>query len=274
MVDPDQEWCHPTDDLKMFQDSANDLTIGSAVQGTSGTLYTEFDDLRTNNVTAFLDSTYGSGTVTSTNEFRGYPKTTVTAEFTEFAGGSDTPNSLRVECTIANKVGYDIRVDFQNLDVDSTVFESTIVAGNRSSGISPMFTTGGADIIYTMTWYSTTSTVQYTPTLTGSTTGTLVFTTPVETILRDFGVAAVFYDSDSCAAGTTATGYYLEHIWSSSAITIGVTGITLYQGNKNSNGGNTTAASKVFRRSNLSLGFDKIVTDSSGVISTNVQCSP
>ncbi len=272
MVDPTVNWCHPTDDLKMMQDSALDLTIGSAVEGTTGTLYTEFDDLRTNAFAAFRAS--GSGTPTESGHFRGYPKPTVTADFSEFAGGSDTPNSLRVECRIGNKLGFDLAVHFQNLDVDSTVYEATIFAGNRSSGISPMFTTNSADIIYTMTFYSTTSTTQFTPSLTGDTTGTLVFTAPAETILRDFGVSAVFYDSDSCAAGTSATGYYLEHIWSSSAITIGVTGITLYQGNKNSNGGNTLAASKVFRRSNLSLGFDKIVTNASGVITTNVQCSP
>jgi len=277
MTNPASNWCHPTNDLKMMQDSANDLTIGSAVERTSGTLYTEFDDLRTNAYSGFIDGTYGTrgGTPTESEHFRGYPLVHVSAAFSEYAGQSDTPNSLRVECRIVNKVGFDVITVFQNLDVDSTAYECTIAAGNLTSGLSPLFTTGGADIIYTITWYTTGTTLQLTPaTLTGDTTGTLVYTAPAETILNDFGVSAVFYDSDSCAAGTTATGYYLESIWAASAITIGVTGITLYQGDRASNGGTTTAASKVFRRANLSLGYDKIVTNASGVITSNTQCSP
>lgn len=257
--------------------TAHDYGVGDGGSGTVDKLvWGDFDELQADTFNNFVDSGFGTQGVdpNETEEFRGYPKPTVTATFTEFTGASTTPNSLTVECTIANKVGFDIHVDFQNLDVDSTVYEATITAGNRTSGVSPMFTTTGADIIFTMTWYSTTSTVQYTPTLTGDTTGTLVFTAPGESILRDFGVAAVFYDSDLCLTTTTATGYYQEKIWSSSVISIGVTGITLYQGDRASNGGNTTAASKVFRRANLSLGFDKIVTNGSGVITTNVQCSP
>jgi len=272
MDNPIANWCHPTNDLKMFQDSANDLTIGSAVEGTSGTLYTTFDNLTANCYNNFVDDTYGTKGVdpNETEEFRGYPKPTVTATFSEYSSTSDTPNSLRVTCTVPNKVGFDIITVFQNLDVDSTAYECTIPSGTLTSGLSPLFTTSGADIDYTITYYSTGSTVQYNPTLTGDTTGTLVYTEPV---LRDYSKAALFYDSDLCLTTTTATGYYNGSIWSSQALT-GGTGQTLWEGEKASNGGNTNTGAKVFRVANLSLGFDKIVTNSSSVVTSWVQCSP
>ena len=182
---------------------------------------------------------------------------------------------MRVECTIANKVGFDVLVNFQNLDVDSTVYEATIPAGQTTSGVSPLFfaNEGNTPIDYTMTWHSASSTVQYTPTLTGSTTGTLTF---IEPILRDFSKVAVFYDSDLCLTTTTALdgSYYLGRIWADQVIVCCATGYTLYKGEKNSNGGNTNVGANVFRVANLSLGFDKIVTNSSGVITSFVQCSP
>lgn len=270
MINPTSNWVHPTDGYEMFEVDPNDLTIENAVEGTSGTAYTTLANQITNAYTPFLDSTYGVAPITSSNEFQGYPKPTVTCTFNEYSSTSDTNNSLRVVLTVPNKVGFDIVVAFQNLDVDATVYEATLPAGQVDSGNLPMFTTTGADIDYTITWYAAGSTNQYTPTLTGDTTGTLVYTEPV---LRDFSLAADFYDSDLCLTTTTATGYYLGSIWSSQALT-GGTGQTLYEGEKASNGGNTLTGAKVFRVANLSLGYDKIVTNSSSVVTSWIQCSP
>jgi len=277
MVNPITNWCHPTNDLKMFSDVANDLTIESAIKGTTGTNYDNFDALTSNSYNDFVDGSFGTQGVdpNETEEFRGYPKPEVTATFTEFFNSTTGTDALRVECTVINKVGFDISIDFQNLDVDSTVYEATISSGQTTSNVTPMFFAdfGDTPIDYTITWYSTTSTVQYTPTLTGSTTGTLTFIAP---ILRDFNKTAVFYDSDLCLTTTTALdgSYYLGAIWADQAITCCTTGYTWYKGETIENGGNTNVGANVFRIANLSAGFDKIVTNSSGVITSFVQCSP
>ena len=270
MVNPTANWCHPTNDLKMFTETTNDLTIESAVKGTSGTAYSNFDDLRNNATTALLDSTYGSGAITSTNEFRGYPKPTVTATFEEFAGISSTANALRVTLSVPVKVGFDISVFFTNTDT-STTYETTLSAGSTSE-LNPLFQTTGADLDYTMTWSSTNSTVQYTPTLAGDTTGTLVYTEPV---IRDYStVANAVYDTDDCAASTSAipANWISGRVWHD-ATPISV-GQTLYEGDKASNGGTTNVGLVYIRRANLFLGWDKIVTNSSGVVQSIVQCSP
>ena len=273
MINPTSNWCHPTNDLKMMQDAANDLTIGSAVKGTSGTLYTTFDNQKANAYTPFLDSVYGVAPITSSHEFRGYPKPTVTCTFNEFFNSSTGTDALRVTCTIPNKVGFDIVIAFQNLTVDTTVYEATISAGNTSVTNSPMFvaTSGNTPIDYDMTWYSTGSTNQYTPTL-NAVSGTLTY---VEPIIRDFSKSAVFYDSDLCETTTTALdgSYYLGAIWADQVIACCTTGYTLYKGNKASNGGNTNVGANVFRIANLSCGFDKLVTNSSGVVTSAVACT-
>ena len=275
MVNPTSNWVHPADGYKMFEVDPNDLTIENAVEGTSGTAHTTLNDQIANAYTDFLDSTHGVAPITSSNEFQGYPKPTVTATFSEFFNVSTGTDALRVTCTIANKVGFDIRIEFQNLDVDSTVYFATISAGQTVVTNSPLFfaSSGNTPINYTMTYLSTGSTTQFTPTLNGSTTGTLTF---IEPILRDFSVVAVFYDSDLCLTTTTALdgSYHLGRIWADQTIVCCDTGYTLYKGEKNSNGGNTNVGANVFRIANLSLGFDKIVTNGSGVITSFVQCSP
>ena len=294
MADPISNWCTNVagTNLKMFSDTPNDLTIESAVIGTSTIAPSspaDFDDLKSKAYNAYRDTNFlSSGAFNETDHFRGYPKPTVTATFSEYSSTSDTNNSLRVTCTIPNKVGFDVITVFQNLDVDSTAYEATIPSGSLTSGLSPLFATtdaGSSPIDYTITYLTTGSTNQYTPTLAGDTTGQLVYTEP---ILREGSLSIDYINnplgnvikvgiaaSDSCSAShsdPSSSEYFQSKIWATTSPV--ELGDTLYKGNKASNGGNTIAASKVFFVANLGLGYSKIVTNSSGVITSFTVCTP
>lgn len=266
MILPTVNFCPQTGSYRVKY-VVNGSAVASAVHGTKGTIYTQLTDMASNCHNDFIDGSYGSqgNNPTRMLQFRGYPKPTVTATFQEFSS-----SSLRVVCTIPNKVGFNIQIDFQNLDKGSTVYEVMIVAGQTTSGIYPLFTASSADVDYTMTWYSSSSTNQYTPTLAGSTTGTLTYT---EDILWQYSLPAIWRDTNSCTASESAvTGYYLDRVWANT--TINQTGITLYKGDRASNGGSTNVGAKVFRFANITIGKNfKAVTNSSGVITSWSECN-
>jgi hypothetical protein len=118
MADPTANYCpRGVTDLKMMQDTTNDLSIGSAVKGTSSTstLYTNFDDLRNNATNSMMDTVYNASKITPTNTemFRGYPKPTTTMDFQKFTDG--TYPSAQVEKAYCNPVlnniiGFDITI--------------------------------------------------------------------------------------------------------------------------------------------------------------------
>ena len=116
MAEPTINYVPKTADAKMFQDTANDKSIASAVKGThaGSVLYSNFDDLRNNCITALLDSTNGGPqhvTPTNTGAFRGYPKSTLSMNYTVIEIGSAPAvitEALTCLPTLNNKLGFAI----------------------------------------------------------------------------------------------------------------------------------------------------------------------
>jgi hypothetical protein len=116
MADPTANYCpRGVTDLKMMQDTTNDLSIGSAVKGThaSSTLYTNFDDLRNNATNTLMDTVYNASKITPTNTemFRGYPKPTITMnyEIWPVIDGANTLMYLVADLPMLNnKIGYSL----------------------------------------------------------------------------------------------------------------------------------------------------------------------
>ena len=217
MANPTINWT-PLTAWKIMQDSANDLTIASAVQGTKGTLYTDFDSIRTNCYNDYVDSSYGTKGVNPTDalKFRGYPKPTVTAAFTEdddygtVCGGNDGSNWVNCQVSIPNKVGFDIVVTVSNEDDEpsATDYNLTITAGNTSSSVLKTIATDdgkGSNRSYTMV--VSVDIPSYTPILTGA-TGSIVFVAPTSRTNR---VIDVHIGGSGCGCGGEGnfeTAYY------------------------------------------------------------------
>jgi hypothetical protein len=159
MAEPTTNYVPLTASAKMFRDSANDKTIASAVKGTHGssTLYTTFDNLRTNCNNDLVDGTHGTQGVdpTESEHFRGYPKPTVTMNY-EVVDAGTSPDYQKLLCkpTLNNKVGFDIVV---NLDIyewtgvgippgtPTRTQQFTISEGNTLiTSVSPAWTADGS----------------------------------------------------------------------------------------------------------------------------------
>jgi hypothetical protein len=276
-----------TGDFYMFMDKdtpVEDNSLESAVRmcipsGTRPTRIQNFTSIVTQIPDLdLIDSTYGTKGSTPSNmgQLRGFPKPSVTANFTEYFNTATGTDGLRVECTMSTPVGFDVNIHFQNLSEDSTVYEVAINKGQTSSGVYPLFAADATDtsISYSMTFYSSSSTEQYTPSLTGSVTGSLLY---VEPILNDNNYSidhntdaniGVLSSDDCDATLSQPSGYTSDSIWCDGTIAVNS---TLYKGDKASNGGTTIVPDRYFRIQWLT-GYRKIVTNTSGVVTSIEDC--
>lgn len=222
MAEPTQNYCPKTADLKMFQDSANDKTIASAVKGThaSSTLYSNFDDLRNNCVSALVHNTYGTKgvTPTQTEHFRGYPKPTITLNFEKVTVGtypSMTYQKLLCKPVLNNKLGFDITVTISVIEndptdgIDSHDETFTFAAGGTAITSSSLTADGSGKYRLDTTYPQPTNVENLAMQVDNYTAGTDAYFTesdPYTTTLTYTGATTVYSGSFNNYTGTVCGG--------------------------------------------------------------------
>jgi len=231
MAEPTQNYVHLTAISKVFQDTANDKSIASAVQKTGSTLYTNIQDLADNAVLALMNTTHNPSKITPTNldHFRGYPKPTIDMNWEEVRVGSYPSEQYEYAACLPvmnNKVGFDVVVNVNvreilpDLTEDDNDHVFTFSEGGTSCTCPTLSTDGSGRFILNETYQQPTVTENIVVENTVTSTNYLTYLTPLTyNTTLNYTAETVAYEitnlnkylSSSCGSTcptATRTGFY------------------------------------------------------------------